>query len=108
MKQWDIIVRTQWDYGHIAIVDSVYDTEVLVLEQNWSGKNSWNWLWENAIRTHKYNKNWYNVVLRNEKIVENFNNEKNYAENKVEIVENLIKKLENELKITKDYISTME
>ena len=106
--QWDIIVRTQWDYGHIAIVDSVVGWNVVVLEQNGSGKNSWDWLWENAIRTHKYKPSWYNVVLRNEIIERNFEAEKTYAENKVAVVENLIIKLKDEIKITQDYIKTLK
>lgn len=106
--QWDIIVRTQWEYWHIAIVDWVVGWYVVVLEQNWSWKNSWDWLGENAIRTHKYKTSWYNVVLRNEKIQENFKNEINYAENKVAIVENLIIKLKDEIKITNDYIKTLK
>ena len=47
-------------------------------------------------------------MLRNEKIQENFNNEINYAENKVAIVENLIIKLKDEIKITNDYIKTLK
>jgi len=106
--QWDIIVRTQWEYWHIAIVDWVVGWYVVVLEQNGSGKNSWDWLGENAIRTHKYKTSWYNVVLRNGIIQKNFEDEINYAENKVEIVKNLITKLQDEIKITNDYIKTLK
>jgi hypothetical protein len=34
LMQWDIIIRTKWAYGHIAIVDHILNWRVYVLEQN--------------------------------------------------------------------------
>ena len=96
LMQWDIIIRTRWKYGHIAIVDHIWNWRVYVLEQNWSWKNSWNGLWDNAIRVKDYPINWYDVVLRNETIVKNYNNE-------MSIVREKIKEHETNLKNTKEY-----
>nr|DAS81018.1 MAG TPA: CHAP domain protein [Bacteriophage sp.] len=40
LMQGDIIIRSQGQYGHVAIVDHVLNGKVYVLEQNGSGKNS--------------------------------------------------------------------
>ena len=96
LMQWDIIIRTRWKYGHIAIIDHIWNWRVYVLEQNWSWKNSWNGLWDNAIRVKDYPINWYDVVLRNETIVKNYNNE-------MSIVREKIKEHETNLKNTKEY-----
>ena len=94
--QWDIIVRTQWTYGHIAIVDRILNWRVYVLEQNGSWKNSWNGLWDNAIRIKDYPRSFYNIVLRDQTIIDNYNNELTVIKSRIEEYENLIK-------ITKEY-----
>ena len=94
--QWDIIIRTRWKYWHIAIVDHILNWKVYVLEQNGSWKNSWNWLWDNAIRVKDYPINWYDIVLRNEKIIQNF-------ENELLVVKEKIKEYEEKIKITREY-----
>lgn len=100
LMQWDIIIRTKWTYWHIAIVDHILWDKVYVLEQNWSWKNSWNWKWANAIRVQPYSKSFYQVVLRNEDIVRNYNLELEYVEDK-------IKEREQLLKDTKEYKDTL-
>jgi len=94
--QWDIIIRTRWKYWHIAIVDHILNWKVYVLEQNGSWKNSWNGLGENAIRVKDYPINWYDIVLRNEKIIQNF-------ENELLVVKEKIKEYEEKIKITREY-----
>lgn len=84
VMQWDIIVRTEWKLWHIAIVDHIIWRTVRVLEQNGSWKNSWNWLWQNAIRIQPYKLSWFNVVLRNECIVKNFNEELAFVDEKIQ------------------------
>lgn len=96
VMQWDIIVRTQWEYWHIAIVDHIIWDDVFVLEQNWSGKNSGNGLWQNAIRIQIYKLARFQVILRNQDIVGNFNQELSFVNEK-------IKERERQLKITKEY-----
>lgn len=96
IMQWDIIVRTQWEYWHIGIVDHVIWQKVRVLEQNWSWKNSWNGLWQNAIRIQEYKLSRYQVILRNDLIVKNFNQELSYVDEKIEERANL-------LRITQEY-----
>lgn len=96
LMQWDIIIRTRWKYWHIAIVDHILNWRVYVLEQNGSWKNSWNWLWDNAIRVKDYPINWYDVVLRNETIIHNF-------ENELFVVQEKIKEYEEKIKITREY-----
>jgi hypothetical protein len=94
VMQWDIIVRTRGEYWHIAIVDHIYWWKIYVLEQNWSGKNSWSWTWDNAIRVQPYSFNFYNVIMRNDDIVKNFNTEYYYVEDKIkertELLQNTI------------------
>lgn len=84
VMQWDIIVRTRGEYWHIAIVDHIIGNKVYVLEQNWSWKNSWNGIGQNAIRIHEYKLDWFQVILRNEAIVKNFNQEIAYVDEKIE------------------------
>ena len=96
LMQWDIIVRTQWTYGHIAIVDRILNWRVYVLEQNGSWKNSWNGLWDKAIRIKDYPRSFYNIVLRDQTIIDNYNNELTVIKSRIEEYENLIK-------ITKEY-----
>lgn len=100
LMQWDIIIRTSWTYWHIAIVDHVFAWKVYVLEQNGSGKNSWDWKWANAIRVHPYDFSFFQVVLRNEDIVKNYNLEMEYVDEK-------IKEREQILKDTKEYKDTL-
>lgn len=94
--QGDIIVRTSWKLWHIAIVDRVLWDKVHVLEQNWTGKNSGSWKDWNEIRIHAYDRNWFQVILRNEDILRNYNKE-------VEFVEERLAEIERALKITQDY-----
>lgn len=96
IMQWDIIVKTNSRYWHIAIVDHVLWNKVYVLEQNWSWKNSWSWEWDNAIRVYPYNKSFYQMVLRNSAIENNYNIERDYVDEK-------IKEREQLLKDTKEY-----
>ena len=91
VMQWDIIVRTKWSLGHIAIVDRVIWNCVYVLEQNGSGKNSWSWTWDNAIRIKPYEKSRFQVILRNDDIVKNYNKELNYVNEKLDERETLLK-----------------
>jgi len=99
LMQWDIIIRTRGKYGHIAIVDHITGGKVYVLEQNWSGKNSWSWIWPNAIRIQPYSLSWYDTVLRCKKIFENLQAERQFVAEKV-------RKLQEEIRITNEYIAT--
>ena len=96
LMQWDIIIRTKWKYWHIAIVDHILNWRVYVLEQNGSWKNSWNGLGDNAIRVKDYPINWYDLVLRNKKIIQNF-------ESELLVVNEKIKEYEEKIKITREY-----
>ena len=96
LMQWDIIIRTKWKYWHIAIVDHILNWRVYVLEQNGSGKNSWNGLGDNAIRVKDYPINRYDIVLRNEKIIQNF-------ESELSVVREKINEYEEKIKITREY-----
>lgn len=99
LMQGDIIIRTRGKYGHIAIVDHITGGEVYVLEQNWSGKNSWSWIWPNAIRVQPYSLAWYDTVLRCKKIFENLQAERAFVAEKV-------RKLQEEIRITNEYLAT--
>ena len=96
LMQWDIIIRTRWNYGHIAIVDHILNWTVYVLEQNGSWRNSWNGLWDNAIRVKDYPINWYDIVLRNDKIIQNYANE-------IHVVKEKINEYEEKIRITREY-----
>lgn len=96
IMQWDIIVKTNSKYWHIAIVDHILGNKVYVLEQNGSWKDSWSGVWANAIRIQPYNKTFYQVVLRNPAIIENYKKEVDYVDEK-------IKEREQLLKDTKEY-----
>ena len=100
LMQWDIIVKTDSKYWHIAIVDRILWDKVYVLEQNGSGKNSGSGTWANAIRVHAYNKSFYQVVLRNTIIIDNY-------EKEVEYVDVMIKEREQLLKDTKEYKNSL-
>lgn len=99
LMQWDIIIRTKGKYGHIAIVDHVANGKVFVLEQNWSGKNSWSWTGANAIRVKDYSLSFYDTVLRCKKIFQNLEAERKFVAEK-------LKKLEEEIRITNEYLAT--
>jgi hypothetical protein len=99
IMQWDIIIRTKWTYGHIAIVDRILNWRVYVLEQNGSWKNSWSWIGENAIRVKDYSISWFDVILRNEKIIENWNIE-------IKVVEEKINEYNERIKVTREYGET--
>ena len=76
LMQWDIIIKTQGKYGHIAIVDRIVWGFVYVLEQNGSWKNSWSGTGPNAIRIQPYKLSFYDFVLRCPKIFENLQEER--------------------------------
>jgi len=99
LMQWDIIIRTRGKYGHIAIVDHITGGKVYVLEQNWSGKNSGNGIWPNAIRVQPYSLSFYDTILRCKKIFENLEEERQFVAEK-------IRKLEEEIRITNEYLAT--
>lgn len=99
LMQGDIIIRTKGKYGHIAIVDHIAGGKVYVLEQNWSGKNSWSWIWPNAIRIQPYSFSFYDTILRCKKIFENLQAERAFVDEK-------IKKLQEEIRITNEYLAT--
>ena len=83
LRQWDIVVRTQGTYGHVAIVDRVAGGKVYVLEQNGSGKNSGNGEGANAIRVKDYKFWFYDTALRCSATTKNFNSEKQYVLDKI-------------------------
>lgn len=83
LMQGDILVTTKWEYGHIVIFDHFSGWKVLVAEQNGSGKNSGSGLWANAIRIQWYPLSFFNVVWRSTKIMDNFQQEKNYVNQKL-------------------------
>ena len=99
LMQGDIIIRTKGKYGHIAIVDHIAGGKVYVLEQNWSGKNSGNGIWPNAIRVQPYSFSFYDTVLRCKKIFENLQAERAFVDEK-------IRKLQEEIRITNEYLAT--
>lgn len=99
LMQWDIIIRSKGKYGHIAIVDHIHNGKVYVLEQNGSRKNSGSGIGENAIRVQPYSLSFYDTVLRCRKIFENLQNERQFVAEK-------IRKLEEEIRITNEYLAT--
>lgn len=90
IRQWDIIVRTKWTYGHIAIVDHIYKNKVYVLEQNGTWKNSWSWDNWNEIRVQPYDMSFYQVIMRNEAIIKNYNEEIWYVDDKIKERQDLL------------------
>ena len=84
LMQWDVIVRWIGEYGHIAIVDAIYNwwQSISVLEQNGSGMNSGNWLWPNAIRVHIYPASFWSWVWRCQKIFDNLKKERAFIDAK--------------------------
>lgn len=78
-KQWDIVVANNWEYGHVAIVDRIVWDKIRVLEQNGTGKNSGSGKDGNQIRIHQYNFGFFNIILRSDAIIKNFNLERDYT-----------------------------
>ena len=105
IMQWDIIIRSQGQYGHVAIVDHVLNWKVYVLEQNGSGKNSGSGLGANAIRIQAYNLSFYDTILRCKKIFDNLVLEREFVAEKIARLEKEGGQ-ENEIKITKEYLAT--
>jgi len=105
LMQGDIIIRSQGQYGHVAIVDHVLNWKVYVLEQNGSGKNSGSGLGANAIRIQPYRLNFYDTVLRCKKIFDNLVLEREFVAEKIKKLKG-VEGQENEIKITKEYLAT--
>ena len=105
LMQGDIIIRSQGQYGHVAIVDHVLNGKVYVLEQNWSGKDSGSGLGANAIRIQPYRLDFYDTVLRCKKIFDNLVLEREFVAEKLKKLEG-VEGQENEIKITKEYLAT--
>lgn len=105
LMQWDIIIRSQWPYGHVAVVDHILNGKVYVLEQNGSGKNSGSGIWANAIRIQAYNLSFYDTILRCKKIFDNLVLEREFANAKIE---KLSKEWgqEAEIRNTREYLAT--
>ena len=105
LMQGDIIIRSQGQYGHVAIVDHVLNGKVYVLEQNGSGKNSGSGIWANAIRIQPYRLNFYDTILRCKKTFDNLVLEREFVAEKIARLEKEWGQ-ENEIKITKEYLAT--
>ena len=84
LMQGDIIIRSQGQYGHVAIVDRILNGKVYVLEQNGSGKDSGSGLGGNSIRIQPYNLSFYDTILRCKKIFDNLVLEREFANAKIE------------------------
>ena len=105
LMQWDIIIRSQWPYGHVAVVDHILNGKVYVLEQNGSGKNSGSGLGANSIRIQPYRLNFYDTVLRCKKIFDNLVLEREFVAEKLKKLKGVVGQ-ESEIKITKEYLAT--
>ena len=105
LMQGDIIIRSQGQYGHVAIVDHILNWKVYVLEQNGSGKNSGSGLGANAIRIQPYRLDFYDTVLRCKKIFDNLVLEREFVAEKLKKLKG-VEGQENEIKITKEYLAT--
>lgn len=105
IMQGDIIIRSQWPYGHVAVVDHILNGKVYVLEQNGSGKDSGSGLGENAIRIQPYNLSFYDTILRCKKIFDNLVLEREFVAEKIA---RLGKEWgqEAEIRNTKEYLAT--
>ena len=105
LMQGDIIIRSQGQYGHVAIVDHILNWKVYVLEQDGSGKNSGSGIWANAIRIQPYNLSFYDTILRCKKIFDNLVLEREFANAKIE---KLSKEWgqEAEIRNTREYLAT--
>lgn len=105
LMQGDIIIRSQGQYGHVAVVDHILNGKVYVLEQNGSGKDSGSGIWANAIRIQAYNLSFYDTILRCKKIFDNLVLEREFVAEKIARLEKEWGQ-ENEIKITKEYLAT--
>ena len=105
LMQGDIIIRSQWQYGHVAVVDHVLNWKVYVLEQNGSGKNSGSGIWANAIRIQAYRLDFYDTILRCKKIFDNLVLEREFVEEKLKKLKG-VEGQENEIRNTKEYLAT--
>ena len=105
LMQGDIIIRSQGQYGHVAIVDHVLNWKVYVLEQNGSGKNSGSGLGANAIRIQPYNLSFYDTILRCKKTFDNLVLEREFVAEKISRLEKEWGQ-ENEIRNTKEYLAT--
>ena len=105
LMQWDIIIRSQGQYGHVAIVDHILNWKVYVLEQNGSGKDSGSGIWANAIRIQPYRLDFYDTVLRCKKIFDNLVLEREFVEEKLKKLKG-VEGQENEIRNTKEYLAT--
>ena len=105
LMQWDIIIRSQGQYGHVAVVDHILDGKVYVLEQNGSGKNSGSGLGANAIRVQPYNLSFYDTILRCKKTFDNLVLEREFVAEKIARLEKEWGQ-ENEIRNTKEYLAT--
>ena len=105
LMQGDIIIRSQGQYGHVAIVDHVLNGKVYVLEQNGSGKDSGSGLGANAIRIQPYRLDFYDTVLRCKKTFDNLVLEREFVAEKIARLEKEWGQ-ENEIRNTKEYLAT--
>ena len=105
LMQGDIIIRSQGQYWHVAIVDHVLNGKVYVLEQNGSGKDSGSGLGANSIRIQPYRLNFYDTVLRCKKIFDNLVLEREFVAKKIARLEKEWGQ-ENEIRNTKEYLAT--
>lgn len=105
LMQGDIIIRSQGQYGHVAIVDHVLNGKVYVLEQNGSGKDSGSGLGANSIRIQPYNLSFYDTVLRCKKIFDNLVLEREFVAKKIARLEKEWGQ-EAEIRNTKEYLAT--
>ena len=105
LMQGDIIIRSQGQYGHVAIVDHILNWKVYVLEQNGSGKDSGSGLGANSIRIQAYRLDFYDTVLRCKKIFDNLVLERKFVAEKLKKLEG-VEGQESEIKITKEYLAT--
>ena len=105
LMQGDIIIKSQGQYGHVAIVDHVLNGKVYVLEQNGSGKDSGSGIGANAIRIHPYNLSFYDTILRCKKTFDNLVLEREFVAEKIARLEKEWGQ-ENEIRNTKEYLAT--
>ena len=105
LMQGDIIIRSQGQYGHVAVVDHILNGKVYVLEQNGSGKDSGSGLGANAIRIQAYRLDFYDTVLRCKKIFDNLVLEREFVAEKIA---KLSKEWgqEAEIRNTREYLAT--
>ena len=83
LMQGDIVF---FDFGpdwHVAIMHNIIFNNPQVLEQNWGWKNSWSWIWSNAIRLHTYNPTSVLWVWRCQKIFDNLQKERTYCDDQI-------------------------